>query len=120
MLLALSRRPLRAFVQHHVNPVSRPYKPSARLFGASTLVKAQSAPVLAIKAEDPKRLWERRAPLVPRDVASIVSQGAQVIVQSCEKRVFPDHAYEQVCVISHLSSCRTALIRYRSGWRTDR
>lgn len=50
------------------------------------------ARVLGIRREDKSR-WERRAPLVPDDVARLVERGVEVIVQPSEIRVFDDDLY---------------------------
>lgn len=39
--------------------------------------------------------WERRAPLTPTHVAKLVSQGAKVLVQPCDRRVFSNVEYEK-------------------------
>jgi saccharopine dehydrogenase (NAD+, L-lysine-forming) len=45
-----------------------------------------------IRAET--RPTERRAPLVPSDVRSLVREGVDVIVECCAQRIFPDSNYE--------------------------
>lgn len=56
--------------------------------------------VLTIKAEHPTRIWERRTPLVPDDVARLVTSlgpGALAVrVESSAKRIYPDEAYRAV------------------------
>jgi saccharopine dehydrogenase (NAD+, L-lysine-forming) len=48
-----------------------------------------------IRAED-KNIWERRAPIVPGDLADIVKQtGASAFIQSCEKRYFKSAEYQE-------------------------
>lgn len=56
---------------------------------------------LLIRAED-KNMWERRAPLVPRDLKEIVRKtGLKAYLQKSEKRFFPEKDYiaagAQVC-----------------------
>ncbi|KAF4622050.1 hypothetical protein D9613_009131 [Agrocybe pediades] len=49
---------------------------------------------VGIRAEDPARIWERRAPLTPDAVYDLVSSGkAQVEVASSSKRIFSDTEY---------------------------
>ncbi|KAI0318332.1 Saccharopine dehydrogenase-domain-containing protein [Amylostereum chailletii] len=50
--------------------------------------------VVGLRQEDPGRLWERRSPLTPDTVADLVGRdGVRVLVQDCEKRVFPIDDY---------------------------
>ncbi len=56
---------------------------------------------LLIRAED-KNVWERRAPLVPKDLKEVVKKtGLKAYVQKSEKRYFPEEDYVsagvQVC-----------------------
>ncbi|TFY82056.1 hypothetical protein EWM64_g1953 [Hericium alpestre] len=51
---------------------------------------------IGIRQEDPARIWERRAPLTPDIVAELVERdGVRVLVQDCERRVFPIDDYVQ-------------------------
>ena len=51
--------------------------------------------IIGIRRED-KSVWERRAPLVPADVAELVStHGVDVRVQSAERRCFSDDEYRR-------------------------
>ncbi|KAI9442482.1 hypothetical protein H4582DRAFT_1928654 [Lactarius indigo] len=56
---------------------------------------SQSTPVtVGIRREDPGRKWERRAPLTPDAVAELVSHDkVRVLIQECERRVFPVEEY---------------------------
>ncbi|KAH8995677.1 Saccharopine dehydrogenase-domain-containing protein [Lactarius akahatsu] len=56
---------------------------------------SQSTPVtVGIRREDPGRKWERRAPLTPDAVAELVSHDkVRVLIQECERRVFPVGEY---------------------------
>jgi len=58
----------------------------------------QNVPVtIGIRREDPARVWERRAPLTPDTVADLISHdGVRVLVQDCERRVFPTDEYIRV------------------------
>jgi len=49
-------------------------------------------PVIAIRRED-GNLWERRAPLTPTHVQSLVNNGVKVLVQPANKRAFPVQEY---------------------------
>ncbi|KAF8321368.1 hypothetical protein DL93DRAFT_2130912 [Clavulina sp. PMI_390] len=50
---------------------------------------------LGMRREDPSRIWERRAPLTPHAVSTLVeSEGVDVVVQACERRVFSNAEYE--------------------------
>lgn len=62
---------------------------------------SQSAPVtIGIRREDAERIWERRAPLTPDAVAELVSRdNVRVLVQECERRVFPLGEYIRVSTI---------------------
>ncbi|KAL8291280.1 hypothetical protein RQP46_002258 [Phenoliferia psychrophenolica] len=71
-----------------------PYRPRLHLTSLSRRYSSTlSRPILGIRAEDPARRWERRVPLTPSAVSSLVGQGVKVLVQPSEKRVFPDQAY---------------------------
>eukprot|EP00013_Stygamoeba_regulata_P013978 CAMPEP_0177670150 /NCGR_PEP_ID=MMETSP0447-20121125/23907_1 /TAXON_ID=0 /ORGANISM="Stygamoeba regulata, Strain BSH-02190019" /LENGTH=930 /DNA_ID=CAMNT_0019177237 /DNA_START=53 /DNA_END=2845 /DNA_ORIENTATION=- len=50
--------------------------------------------VIALRREDKNR-WERRVPLAPNHVATLVSRGVQVIVQPSTLRVYRDEEYAQ-------------------------
>ncbi|KAI0268740.1 Saccharopine dehydrogenase-domain-containing protein [Gloeopeniophorella convolvens] len=56
---------------------------------------SRSSPVtIGIRREDPGRVWERRTPLTPDAVAELVGRdGVRVLVQDCERRVFPIDEY---------------------------
>ena len=57
---------------------------------------------LLIRAEDKNR-WERRAPIVPADLAAIVNEsGAQAFVESSDKRFFGEDQY----VATGATTCR--------------
>lgn len=58
---------------------------------------------LGIRREDPGRVWERRCPLIPDAVASLIAEeGIDVVVQSCERRVFSNELFERVSVLHQL------------------
>jgi alpha-aminoadipic semialdehyde synthase len=66
---------------------------------------------LGIRRED-KNQWERRVPLTPEQVGSLIrDHGLSVIVQPSELRVFPDGAYREAgaLVQEDLSPCRIVL-----------
>lgn len=50
---------------------------------------------LGMRREDPRRVWERRAPLTPDAIRDLIKDNT-VEVESCERRCFPDEAYEAV------------------------
>ena len=62
---------------------------------------SQTTPVtIGIRREDPGRKWERRVPLTPDAVAELVGQDkVRVLIQDCERRVFPVDEYIRVCTI---------------------
>ena len=62
---------------------------------------SQTAPVtIGIRREDPGRVWERRAPLTPDTVAELVGRdNVRVLIQECERRVFPLEEYVHVRTI---------------------
>lgn len=57
-----------------------------------------SAPLtLGIRREDPSRIWERRAPLTPQAVSSLIrDEGVRVLLQPCARRIFPAQEYLNV------------------------
>lgn len=62
---------------------------------------SQTTPVtIGIRREDPGRKWERRVPLTPDAVAELVGQDkVRVLIQECERRVFPVDEYIRVRTI---------------------
>ena len=53
--------------------------------------------IVGLRREDPLRIWERRAPLTPDAVNILVEQeGAEVILEPCERRIFTNSEYEKV------------------------
>lgn len=53
--------------------------------------------VIGIRREDPSRLWERRVPLIPQAVSSLISQeGVKVLLQPCARRVFATEEYTRI------------------------
>ena len=55
--------------------------------------------VIGIRREDPLRIWERRCPLTPEAVHSLIQdEGARVLVQPCERRVFTMDQFKEVRV----------------------
>lgn len=75
---------------------------------------SQNIPVtIGIRCEDPARVWERRAPLTPDVVAELVEKdGVKVLVQECERRVFPLDEYIRVCarIFYHHDECLTICV----------
>lgn len=71
---------------------------------------------LGMRREDPKRIWERRAPLTPDAVNELIEEeGVEVLVEPCERRVFPTREYEKVgtrpLLLSSLLSLTAILCR---------
>jgi alpha-aminoadipic semialdehyde synthase len=65
---------------------------------------------IGIRREDPGRIWERRVPLTPDAVAELVSRdNVRVLVQECERRVFPLEEYIRVRTV-HASACDSEFI----------
>ena len=63
--------------------------------------------MLGIRRED-KSVWERRAALVPQDVAGLIGEhGLEFAVQPSAHRVFEDHAYDEAGaqVVEDISIC---------------
>jgi len=45
---------------------------------------------VGIRREDPSRIWERRCPVTPDEVAQLVQDlNVNVLIQDCDRRVFP-------------------------------
>lgn len=67
-------------------------------------------PRIGIRRED-KHQWERRVPLTPDAVASLVARGFEVVVQPSEIRVFDDEAYRRAGarVAEDLDGCAVVL-----------
>ena len=59
-------------------------------FGIRSMPKR---PIIGIRRED-KNAWERRTPLVPKDVRRLVHRGISVWVESSSKRAFSDSEFE--------------------------
>jgi alpha-aminoadipic semialdehyde synthase len=68
---------------------------------------------IGLRREDPSRIWERRCPLTPDAVHDLVhNENTAVLVQNCERRVFPINEFVKVCslrfycyvVLTHLSA----------------
>ena len=56
---------------------------------------------IGIRRENPTRIWERRCPLTPDAVESLVhEENVDVLIQDCDRRVFPVQHYVKVRVIS--------------------
>ena len=52
---------------------------------------------IGIRREDPARVWERRTPLTPEAVQSLLSskEDLAVEVESCERRCFPNRLFHE-------------------------
>lgn len=67
--------------------------------------------IIGIRRED-KNLWERRAPLTPDQVESLIrAHGVEVCVQPSEQRIFSDDVYRRAGAVvgEDLSRCQTVL-----------
>src|ERR1700722_6956476 len=52
---------------------------------------------IGLRREDLSRIWERRCPLTPDAVHDLVhNENVNVIVQNCERRVFPNNEFVKV------------------------
>ncbi|KAF9220571.1 hypothetical protein BS17DRAFT_786754 [Gyrodon lividus] len=61
---------------------------------AFATVAPPSKLTIGIRREDPARIWERRCPLTPVAVESLVhNDNVDVLIQDCDRRVFPLHQY---------------------------
>ncbi|KZT33116.1 hypothetical protein SISSUDRAFT_993382 [Sistotremastrum suecicum HHB10207 ss-3] len=57
---------------------------------------------LGIRREDPERIWERRAPLTPDAVASLIQEeNVRVLIQDCARRIFPTSEYIKAGAVVH-------------------
>ena len=56
---------------------------------------------IGIRKEDPRRVWERRAPLTPEAVDGLVRSGedVKVEVESCARRCFTEADYKHVSLL---------------------
>jgi len=53
--------------------------------------------VVGIRREDPSRIWERRCPVTPDEVAQLVQHlDVDVLIQDCDRRVFPTDQFIRV------------------------
>ena len=69
---------------------------------------------IGLRQEDPERVWERRSPLTPAAVEELVSrEGVRVLVQECDKRVFPLDDYVHVWTLVSQSHVSELIILYR-------
>lgn len=67
-------------------------------------LRSRQLMTLGIRREDPGRVWERRVPLTPEAVQSLLSstRDLKVEVESCRRRCFPDDLYAKVRATSEL------------------
>ncbi|TDL17070.1 hypothetical protein BD410DRAFT_901633 [Rickenella mellea] len=70
----------------------------------STSATSKSRVTIGIRREDPNRIWERRCPLTPQAVETLIREtGVRVLVQPCERRVFRLDEYVQAGAEPHPS-----------------
>lgn len=59
---------------------------------------------IGVRREDPARIWERRCPITPEAVEHLVQkEDVKVLIQDCDRRVFPITDYVKVRVLIYLS-----------------
>ncbi|KAG2121616.1 Saccharopine dehydrogenase-domain-containing protein [Suillus clintonianus] len=64
------------------------YLPARRTL--ATVSPEHAKVTLGIRREDPSRIWERRCPVTPDEVAQLVQHlDVNVLIQDCDRRVFP-------------------------------
>ncbi|KAI0041595.1 hypothetical protein FA95DRAFT_1683107 [Auriscalpium vulgare] len=75
----------------------------SRLAQGHRLYSSKNAQVtIGIRREDPGRVWERRAPLTPDTVAELIARDdVRVLVQECDRRVFPVDEYLKAGAEAH-------------------
>lgn len=84
---------------HHYSHACRRAHGTAALRGgwnlrsAATLCSSSRQPVLGIRREE-SSVWERRAPLNPNHVQSLVKEGVKVLIQPSTRRAYSMHEYE--------------------------
>lgn len=105
----------------------------ARVRCATRRPGARALTTIGIRKEDPKRLWERRAPLTPEAVEGLIAgqqrggktgDGAvQVEVESCARRCFSNADYKHVSYTLRAKHASTrSVVGVRSshtGWRNS-
>jgi alpha-aminoadipic semialdehyde synthase len=77
----------------------------SRVFISSRLLSTSTRPkvTIGIRREDPERIWERRCPLTPEAVDTLVrKEGVRVLVQDCDRRVFGVGEFVKVCCLFSL------------------
>lgn len=87
----------------------------------ATTAPSSSKLTVGIRRENPSRIWERRCPLTPDAVESLVhEENVDVLIQDCDRRVFPAQQFLKVCDIPVAGgeldlggSFRTKVFRYR-------
>lgn len=64
----------------------------------ATLAPSSSSKLtIGIRRENPTRIWERRSPLTPDAVESLVHEDdVDVLIQDCDRRVFPVDQFVKV------------------------
>ncbi|KAG6372697.1 Saccharopine dehydrogenase-domain-containing protein [Boletus reticuloceps] len=68
----------------------------------TTVAPSSSKLTIGIRRENPARIWERRCPLTPDAVASLVQEeNVDVFIQDCDRRVFPVHQFVKAGARTH-------------------
>lgn len=101
-----------------IRSLSRPTSRVVQLHSGYRGLSSSAAALatLGMRREDPRRVWERRAPLTPDAIKSLVKDKDNTVeVESCERRCFTDEQYEAVCPLPlDFSDNRPALRLCRS------
>lgn len=85
----------------HACPFFLPFSSRMRNFPLTSrpLITRRCLTTLGLRREDPSRIWERRTPLTPHAVQSLLADAKdqlRVEVESCKRRCFPDAQYSDV------------------------
>ncbi|OAX41805.1 hypothetical protein K503DRAFT_863595 [Rhizopogon vinicolor AM-OR11-026] len=84
---------LRRSPQHLSRPLSKRTCSLPARRALATVSPEHTKVIVGIRREDPSRIWERRCPVTPDEVAQLVQRlNVDVLIQDCDRRVFPiDH-----------------------------
>ena len=66
----------------------------------ATVAPSSSKLTVGVRREDPARIWERRCPLTPDVVESLVhEENVDILIQDCDRRVFSVDQFVKVCQV---------------------
>ncbi|OJA21128.1 hypothetical protein AZE42_04358 [Rhizopogon vesiculosus] len=84
---------LRRSPQHLSRPLSKRTCSLPARRALATVSPEHTKVIVGIRREDPSRIWERRCPVTPDEVAQLIQRlDVDVLIQDCDRRVFPiDH-----------------------------